>query len=227
MRNEKNFPNLRPLPPLLLLQVCGAALRVDATRSPRPPSPRPNGVHRRQAAAVVRHVTRLLAWNSLVAVSRATVMEFSGTRHMQHRQQCWCRPTWSGPTWPAWARSDTTREAAAPRELLDSVLTSIAPAASVLWRNTLCKQAAAVRAAGGVEGGAMQDARDGGETFQSRRWASRGSPRLWRTCCRSAAAAAAAAPNGRARRPRTRLSSNCGQGAWAGPVPQRPGGPCQ
>ena len=200
---------------------------MSATRSPRPPRPRPSGGHRRQAAAMARRGTRPLAWNSLVAVSRATVVEFSGTRHMQHRQQCWCRPTWSGPTWPAWTRSDTTWEAATPRALLRSALASIAAAARVHWLLMGCRQAAAVRAAGGAEGSALQDARDGGETFPSCRWASRGSRRLWRTCRRSAAAAAAAAPNGRARCPRTRLPSNRGQGARARPIPLRPGGPCQ
>ena len=118
--------------------------------------------------AVVRRVTCLLAWNSLVTVSRAVVMEFCGTRQMQQRQLWWRRPTWSGPTWPAWTRSDTTWEAAAPRALLHSALASIAAAARVHWLLMGCKPAAAVRAAGDVEGVAIQDARDGDETFRSR-----------------------------------------------------------
>ena len=202
-------------------------LRVGATRSPRPSWPRPSGGLLGRAAAMARRETCTLAWNSLVTVPRATVMEFCGTRHMQQRQQCWCRPTWSGPAWPDLARSDAAWEAAAPRELLRSALATIAAAAKVHWLVMGCKRAAAVRAAGGVADGTMQDERDGDETFRSRRCASRGSPRSWRTCRRSTAAAAAAAPNGRARRPRTRLPSNRGQGAWAKPTPQRPRGPFQ
>ena len=71
-------------------------------------------------------------------------------------------------TWPGWARSDTTGEAATPRELLRCALASIATAAAVHWLLMGCKPAAAVRAAGDVEGVAVQDARDGDETFRSR-----------------------------------------------------------